>query len=132
MVLRMKNVNIFGIHWKIRLLGGDGLEKPIYKGGGLPKKGGGLGQFVDLRGGEAWQERVGWCFWGGVDTPMPTMPPSWPNPTHQFSFHIYTGSFLGNLEWLFFHKVMVAEKIFSLWCIINDVQYNFAKNKIIF
>ena len=27
--------------------------------GGLPKKGG-LGQFVDLRGG-AWQER-GWCF----------------------------------------------------------------------
>ena len=32
--------------------------------GGLPKKGGGLGQFVDLRGG-AWQERGGGVFEGG-------------------------------------------------------------------
>ena len=54
MVLRTKNVNIFGVHWNIRLLGGD-LEKPIYRGR-LPKKG---GIFV---------------FEGGVvDTTMPTM-----------------------------------------------------------
>ena len=34
--------------------------------GGLPKKGGGgLGQFVDLRGGGAWQERGGGVFEGG-------------------------------------------------------------------
>ena len=40
MVLRTENFNIFGVHWKIQLLGG-GLEKPIYRGGaGLPKKGG--------------------------------------------------------------------------------------------
>ena len=43
-----------------------GFTKNQYRGGELPKKGGGLGQFVDLRGG-AWQER------GGVDTPMHTM-----------------------------------------------------------
>ena len=46
------------------------LEKPIYRG--ITKKGE-LGQFVDLRGGGGWQERGGWCFWGGVDTLMPTM-----------------------------------------------------------
>ena len=58
MILRMKN-------WKILLFGG-GHEKPIYRGGGgLPKKkGGGLGQFPDLRGG-AWQERGGGVFEGG-------------------------------------------------------------------
>ena len=40
---------------------------------GLPKKGGGLGQFVDLRrGGVAWQEKGGRVFEGGVDTPMHT------------------------------------------------------------
>ena len=53
----MKDFNIFGVHWKIRLLGGD-LGKPIYRGR-LPKKGGGLGQFVGFR--EGWQET-----WGGV------------------------------------------------------------------
>ena len=62
MSLRMKNFNILGVHWKIQLLGGGGLEKPIYKGG-LPKKGQ-LGQLFDLRG--AWQERGGWgVFEGG-------------------------------------------------------------------
>ena len=60
MVLRMKNFNIFGIHWKIRFLGG-GLEK--WYVGGIAKKGV-LGQFVDLRGG-AWQERGGGVFEGG-------------------------------------------------------------------
>ena len=37
MVLRMKNFNIFGVHWKIQLLGGGLHEKPI-EGEGLPKK----------------------------------------------------------------------------------------------
>ena len=40
------------------------LEKPIYRGR-LPKKGGGLGQFVGLWGG-AWQEREGGVFEGGL------------------------------------------------------------------
>ena len=48
-VLRMKNFNIFVVHWKIRLL--DGVyEKPIT--GGLLKKGE-LGQLLDLKGGFA-------------------------------------------------------------------------------
>ena len=68
MVLRTKNFNIFGVHWKIRLLGGY-LGKPIYIGR-LPKKGG-LGQFVGLGGGLA--RKRGWCFSGGGDTPMLTM-----------------------------------------------------------
>ena len=38
--------------------------------GGLPKKGG-LGQFVDLRGGLG--KKGGGVFEGGVDTLMPTM-----------------------------------------------------------
>ena len=39
--------------------------------GGLPKKGG-LGQFVNLRGGLGKKEEDG-VFEGGVDTPMHTM-----------------------------------------------------------
>ena len=70
MVLRMKNFNIFGVHWKIRLLGrGGGLEKTIYREDCLKR---GLGQFFDLRG--AWQERGGGVFEREtVHTPMPTM-----------------------------------------------------------
>ena len=37
---------------------------------GLPKNGG-LEQLADLRG--AWQERWGWCFLLGIETPMQTM-----------------------------------------------------------
>ena len=50
MVLRMKNFNIFGVHWKIRLLGG--FTKNQYRGGNCLKRGawtvcrfnGGLGE----------------------------------------------------------------------------------------
>ena len=57
----MKNFNILGVYWKIRPLGG-GVTKNQYIGG--------IGQFVDLRGGLG---KKGGCFWGGVDTPMSTM-----------------------------------------------------------
>ena len=54
MIYRMKNFNIFGVHWKIQLLGvGRGVLRNQYIGCGLPKKGGGLGQFADLKGGLA-------------------------------------------------------------------------------
>ena len=46
-----------------------GFTKKQYIGGDCLKRG--LGQFADLRG--AWQERGGWYFWGGRDTPMHTM-----------------------------------------------------------
>ena len=64
----MKNFNIFGVHRKIRVLGGVH-KKPIYVGG-LPKNGGGrggggLGQFADLRRGLARKS--------GVDIPIHTM-----------------------------------------------------------
>ena len=55
MVLRMKNFNIFGIHQKIRLLGGESSRTTNIEGDCLNK--GGLGQFADLR--KAWQERGG-------------------------------------------------------------------------
>ena len=60
MVLTMKNLKkYFYSSLKDPTFRG-GLEKPIYRGE-LPKRGGGgLGQFVDLKG--AWQERGGWCF----------------------------------------------------------------------
>ena len=70
MVLKMKNFNILGVHWTIRLLGGGGeLTKNQYRVGIAWKEG--LGQFANLGG--AWQERVGGVFEGGVDTPMHTM-----------------------------------------------------------
>ena len=47
MVLSMKNVNILGVHRKIRLLGARS-QKSIEGGDCL--KGRGLGQFADLRG----------------------------------------------------------------------------------
>ena len=37
------------------------LEKPLYRGR-LPKKGGGLGQLVGLRGGGDLARKRGWCF----------------------------------------------------------------------
>ena len=77
MVIRMKNFNILRVYWKIRLLEeGWGSRKTNIEGA-ISKKGGGLGQLVDLRGGEvgAWQKRGNGVFeWGeGVDTPMHIM-----------------------------------------------------------
>ena len=37
MVLRIKNLNILGVHWKIQLIGGrGGSQKTNIEGGGLP------------------------------------------------------------------------------------------------
>ena len=63
MVLKMKNLSILGVQWKIQLLGGGGVSKNQYVGGHCLKKGG-FGKFADLRG--AWQERRGVLRgWGG-------------------------------------------------------------------
>ena len=56
MVLRMRNFNIMGVHWKIQFLGG--VKKAVYREE-FPKKWE-LGQFVDLR--RAWQKRGGWSW----------------------------------------------------------------------
>ena len=58
MVLRMKNLNILGVHWRTRLLGGGGFTKNQYRGGELPKK----GTVCQFKG--AWQERGGGVFEG--------------------------------------------------------------------
>ena len=50
MGLRMKNLNIMGVHCKIRLLW-KFRKEPIYRRE-LPKKG--------------WLGQRGWCFWGGL------------------------------------------------------------------
>ena len=63
MVLRMKNFNILGVHWKIQLLGGGGGSQKNNIYGGLPKKGE-LGQFANLRG--PWQERGSGVLEGGL------------------------------------------------------------------
>ena len=55
MVLRMKNFNILGAHWKVRLLGGFTKNKYI----------GEIGQFANLRG--AWKkEGVVFLMGGGL------------------------------------------------------------------
>ena len=60
MVLSMKNFNIFGVHWKIRLLGG--LEKPIYRGECLKR--GSLDSLL-IQGGLGKKEWGGGGFEGG-------------------------------------------------------------------
>ena len=70
MVLRIKNFNIFGVHWKIWLLRVRGHKKPIYRGG-LPKKGG-LDSLL-IQGGGGLARKRGVVFLRGVDTPMATM-----------------------------------------------------------
>ena len=47
MVLRMKNVNILGVHWKSDFLGGGGVWETNIEGEIALK--GGLDQFADLR-----------------------------------------------------------------------------------
>ena len=66
--LRMKNFNIMGVRWKIRFLRGFTKKQYI---GGLPKKAGGLGQFVDLIGSLAKKKES--SAFEGFDTPMHIM-----------------------------------------------------------
>ena len=74
MELRMRNVNILGVHWKIRFLGERGRSRKTNT------KGWGGGR--DCLKMEAWtvcrfkgrgQEIEGWCLRGVVNTPMHTM-----------------------------------------------------------
>ena len=64
MVLRIKNFNILGVHWKIRLLGGR-CSRNTNAERELPKKGG-LDSLLNSRGGLGKKEgggvflRVGW------------------------------------------------------------------------
>ena len=71
MVLRVKNFNFWGGSLRNLTFRERGSRKTNIEGR-LPRKGGGLGQFADIRGG-AWQERGGGFFQGSVDTPMHTM-----------------------------------------------------------
>ena len=59
MALRTKNFNIFGVYWKIRLLGG--ILKNQYIGGDCLR--GGLGQFVGLSGVELFKKEGGGGGW---------------------------------------------------------------------
>ena len=65
MVLRMKNFVIFGVHWRIQLLGWGMFPKNQYRGG-LPKKGVGASRQCAKQGGV-------FEGGGGGDTPMHTM-----------------------------------------------------------
>ena len=56
-MLRMKNFNTLGVHWKVRLLRG-GISKNQYRGRRLPKKG--TGGLVDPVGGLFSDLSVGW------------------------------------------------------------------------
>ena len=69
MVLRIKNFNIFGAHWKIGLLTGCSRKINI-EGGRLPKRAG-LGLFANLRGGLGKKEGV--VFLRGVLRPKCTL-----------------------------------------------------------
>ena len=76
----MKNFDILGVHWEIRLLkgaGGGSSRNTDIEVGGLPKKVE-LGQFVSLRRGGGLSKKEGGgrgCFWGGgrVDNAVYTM-----------------------------------------------------------
>ena len=70
MVLRMKNVNVTGVHWKIRFLEGFH-EKPIYRGE-LPQKGG-RGAWTVCRFKRGLDKKEGGGVFEGDDTPMHTV-----------------------------------------------------------
>ena len=63
MVLRVKNFDIFGVHLKIRFLGG--VTENQYRGENCLKRGG-LGWFSDLRGGLARKREVVFSRGGGL------------------------------------------------------------------
>ena len=67
MMLRMKNFNILGIHWKIRLLRGCSQKTNIEGWDSLKIEGGGFGQIVDLTGALARKSGVA-ILTGEVDT----------------------------------------------------------------
>ena len=69
MVLRIKNCNILGVHWKIQLFGDSSQKINIESGDSLKK--GGLGQFVNLRG--ALAKKMEWCFCGVGVIPQCTL-----------------------------------------------------------
>ena len=57
-----------GVHWKNRYLGG--CMKNQYIGCEMPK----MRDLDSLQISEvAWPKKMGWCFWGGVETPMHAM-----------------------------------------------------------
>ena len=55
--MKDENFNVFGVHGKIQVLEG-GFSKNQYIWGDCLKRGGGLGQFADLRGGLGKKEGV--------------------------------------------------------------------------
>ena len=66
----MKNFNVFGVQWKIRLLRGEGAsQNNNVKGGLLQSRR--FGQFVDLR--RDFARKMGWCFWDEFDTSIHTI-----------------------------------------------------------
>ena len=83
-------------HWKIWLLGM--LKKKQYRGGITWK--GGLGKFVDLKGGVV--RKRGWCFWGVIDAPMHTM--------------LYVYVYIVNIFFLFFINKNVFFSFLFLFC----------------
>ena len=72
MVLRMKNFNILGVHWKIQFLEG-GSRKTNIEGGNCLKRG--AWAVCQFKGELGKKEGGGGVFEGegGVDTPMLTM-----------------------------------------------------------
>ena len=62
MGLRMKNFNVLGVRWKIRLLGG-GFTKNKNRGGYYLKKG---GAWTVCQGGEGLARKGGGVFEGGL------------------------------------------------------------------
>ena len=71
MVLKMKNFNVLGVHWKIRLLGEGGGSRKTNIERGLSKKPP-LGQFADLKEDLARKRGVVFFRGGGGDTLMHT------------------------------------------------------------
>ena len=67
--VKEKNFNIMEVHWKIRFSGG-GAWKPSMSRVKCLKTGAWIVCRFKRR---PWQKRRGWCFWGGVETPMHTV-----------------------------------------------------------
>ena len=128
---RMKNINIFRVHGKIRVLGGGGVtKKTIHREDCLR---GELGLFADLRA-----RKRGWCFWGGIDTPMHTMfrvcpvvLPTFCHSVREFSWDCFIG-FIWNSAWCSRSMICSAwqSQIFLKKFFLSQTWEKWAKNRV--
>ena len=121
MVLRMKNFNILGVHWKIRLLGG--FTKNQYRGGDCPKRGKGLDSLSIYKGGGLARKKEV-VFLRRVDTPMRTV-----RVVQNLKWNLFFVSKKTRMWWILICALKSLKKVHFDWSLLCKV-YNVWPKKV--